>query len=366
MKIKFNWKKTGIIIGSLLIFLYALFLALPLILSPIANSYCNQIEELIKISTGLEAHIEGLGVTTSPKLAVGVKIKEFLLYAPNDSKTPILDLDDASADLRLLPLLYKNIRLGNIIAENIDVNIVLNKDGKPIFLDYLPEQDEEIAQTMTSLPYGLKLSNHLPNIKLDEYQINFIDEKTKKTYFIDGDDLKITDFILDKKIKIITDGQIVFDKRIVSNFDIEIYNKIMPNINLDDLIFPKEIQIEEEKKTTQDSFNVNLIELFEIANKNGLKVDLDCDIKTSGTFKKPIQKGAFELTGMSVISNGKQLPESYAKLIFKGKETVIDSILYTSSNIEEKTHILGNIKSGEKHSMDLTVRSNATLNNIID
>lgn len=363
MKIRFNWKKTGIITGSLLVGLYILFLASPLVLSPIANSYGSQIEELIKISTGLEAHIDGLGVTTSPKLALGIKVKEFLIYAPNDKITPVLEIEDGKADLRLLPLIAKQIRLGNITAEEVNANIVLKKNGQPAVLDYLPEQTEESEQ-MLALPYGLKLSNHLPKIYFDEYQLTFIDDNTKKTYFIDGDDLKITDFILDKKVKIITDGQIVFDKRVVSNFDIEIFNKIMPNVSLDDLIFPKEIQIEEEKIAKND-FNLNLIELFEIANKNGLKADLNCDIKTSGTFKKPIQKGFFELTGMSVISNGKQLPESYAKLIFKGSKTDIDSIFYTSGDIEEKTHILGNIKSGKDRSIDLAVRSNAKLNNII-
>lgn len=363
MKININWKKTGIITGAILSGLYILFLALPLILSPIANSYCNQIEQLIKISTGLEAHIDGLGVTTSPKLAIGIKIKEFLIYAPNDT-APVLELEDAKADLRLLPLIIKKVQLGNITAEEINANIVLNKDGLPIILDYFPEQNEENEQITNGLPFGLKLSNHLPNIKLDEYQLTFIDKNTKKSYYIDGDDLKITDFIFNKKIKVITNGQIIFDKRVVSNYDIKIFNKIMPDISLDDLIFPKEVKIEQDKAVNND-FKINIIELFEIANKNGLKADLNCDIKTSGTFKNPIQKGTFELFGMSVISEGKQLPESYAKLVFKGIQTDIDAIFYTSGNIEEKTHILGNIKSGKNHSIELSLRSNAKLNNII-
>lgn len=363
MKIKFNWKKAGIITGSLLVGLYVLFLALPLILSPIANSYCTQIEELIKVSTGLDAHIEGIRITTSPKLAVGVKVNEFLLFAPNN-KTPIIDLDDASADLRLLPLILKQIRFGNITAEDVDVNIVLKKDGQPEILDYLPQQNEQDTQKLTSLPYGFKLSNHLPNIKLDEYQLTFIDKPTKKTYYIDGNDIKITDFILHKKMKIITDGQIVFDKRIISDYDIKIFNKIMPDIRLDDLIFPKEVKIEPEQTRIND-FKINIIDLFETVNKNGLKGDIKCDIKTSGTFKNPVQKGTFELSELSVISNGKQLPDSYAKLIFKGKSTDIDSVFYTSDDIEEKTHVLGNIRSGENPYIKLSLRSNAKLNNII-
>lgn len=363
MKIKFNFKKTGIVFGSVLVGLYIIFLALPLVLSPLVNSYCSQIEQIIKISTGLEAHIEGLGVTTSPKLAVGVKVKEFLLFVPND-KTPVIDLDDAKADLRLLPLIAKQLRFGNITAEDVNINIVLKKDGMPEILDYLPEQNEEAEQMMNSLPFGLKLSNHLPNIKLDEYELTFIDKNTSKKYFIDGDDIKITDFILDKKVKIVTDGQIVFDKKVIANYDIKIFNKIMPDLQLDDLIFPKEIQIGQDK-TTQKDFKINILEILDAIDKNGLKADLNCDIKTSGTFKNPVQKGTFELVGMSVKSGGKQLPESYAKFIFKGDESDIDAIFYTSDDIEEKTHIMGNIKSGKNRSIDLTLRSNAKLNNII-
>ena len=43
-------------------------------------------------------------------------------------------------------------------------NIVLKKNGQPAVLDYLPEQTEESEQ-MLALPYGLKLSNHLPKIQ---------------------------------------------------------------------------------------------------------------------------------------------------------------------------------------------------------
>lgn len=363
MKININWKKMGIITGSVFAGLYILFLALPLILSPILNSYAHQIEELIQVSTGLRANIEGLGVTTSPKLAVGVKVKEFDIYTPNDT-IPVLELDDAKADLRLLPLIFKEVRLGNITSEEINVNVVLKKDGMPEILDYLPEQNEENSEMMSALPFGLKLSNHLPNVYFDEYQLTFIDKDTKKSYFIDGDDLKITDFILNKKIKIITDGQIVFDKRVVSNYDIRIFNKIMPNISLDDLIFPKEVELEQSQKA-DDNFTINIIDLFKTVNKNGFKADLNCDIKTSGTFKKPSQKGIFELAGMSVISDKKQLPESYVKLIFKGYKTDIDAIFYTSNDIEEKTHIIGNIQSGKTPSLNLNLRSNAKFNNVI-
>ena len=367
MKNNFNWKKSGIIAGTFLGSLYILFLASPIILSPIANSYCNQIENLIKVSTSLDVHIDGIGITTSPNLAVGIKIKEFSLYVPNE-KNPVIEFEDAKANLMLLPLLTKKLQLGNIVADDIQANIVLNQKGEPVILSYLPEQNEETEQMMAALPFGLKLSNHLPNIKIGDYKLSFIDENTRKTYYIDGDNLKISDFILDKKVKLSTNGQIIFDKRVVSNYDVKISNKIMPNILLDDLVFPKEVKIENDAQTLQipeKASNINIIDIFEAVNKNGLKADLKADIKTSGTLKNPEQNGLFELLGMSVQVENKTLPESYAKLIFKGSETDIDSIFYTSSDINEKTQLMGNIKSGQRPSINLTLRSNAKFNNII-
>ena len=362
MKININWKKTGLIFFSVIAILYVLFLALPLVLSPIANSYCRQVEEIIKTSSGLDAKIDGIGITTSPKFAFGIKIKGLSLFAPN-GKTKIIEVEDAKADLRLLPLIIKKVQLGNITAEEINVNIVLKNDGIPEIIDYFPKQNQDV-QPMTALPFGLKLSNHLPNIYFDEYKLNFIDKETKKTYFIDGDNLEISDFVLNKKIKIAADGQIVFDKKIISNYDIKIFNKIMPDILLDDLVFPKEVKIEQDK-SSQNNFKINIIDIFETINKNGLKADINCDIKTSGTFKKPIQKGFFEVGNMTVLSQGKQLPKSHAKLIFKGSKTDIDSVFYTSFDTNEKTQLRGNIKSGKNRSVDLTLRSNAKFNNII-
>ena len=56
MNIRFDkakLKKFGIVLGSIVASLYVLFLISPVVLSPIANSYCSQIQAMIKTSTGL-------------------------------------------------------------------------------------------------------------------------------------------------------------------------------------------------------------------------------------------------------------------------------------------------------------------------
>ena len=82
---KLNIKKISIIFGGLIIGLYGLFLVLPYIISPIANSYNDDIEKIIKETTGLEANLDGIGFTTSYKFDAGLKIKDFSLSAPNSN-----------------------------------------------------------------------------------------------------------------------------------------------------------------------------------------------------------------------------------------------------------------------------------------
>lgn len=371
---KLNFKKISIIFGGLVIGLYGLFLVLPYIISPIANSYNNNIEKIIKDTTGLEANLDGIGFTTSYKFDAGLKIKDFSLSAPN-SNIKIIDAKNVKADMSLIALIFKKVQFGRISADNLSANIVVKKDGSYEIFDYIPES-EEPSEPMKSLPFGLKLSNKLPNILINNYKLAFIDAQDKKEYSVDGKDLKITDFILDKKIKLSTNGKITFDDRIISNYDIKIFNKIMPNLQLDDLIFPKDITVEDNGEITVAPHNMptkanpnstpfTIIDAFKTINKNQLKADISANIQASGTIKKPVQKGYIEINGLSIAVGGKQLPDSFGKMIFKGEKTDFESEFYTSNEKDEKTVLTGSITSGNNKNIDIILKSNAKFNNII-
>ena len=218
---------------------------------------------------------------------------------------------------------------------------------------------------MTSLPYGLKLSNRLPNVKIKDYKLTFVDALNDKSYFVKGEKFKVADFVLDKKIKLSTTGQVVLDNNIVSNYDLKINNKIMPNVQLDDLVFPKAVKVEEEQEKTTVKMPFDIMDVFNSINENGLHADVTTNVKTSGTLKSPNLKGVIDVNALTVAVNGKKLPESYANLKFKGNKTDIDSILFTSDDENEKTQIIGNIHSGKNPAIDLTLRSNAKFNNMI-
>lgn len=364
-------KKTKKILSFVLIItlgLYAFFLLSPLVVTPILRRQEGIITELVKKSTGLEMTLKDLSFTTSWNLAVGVKAKNITLQIPsNESK--VFEADNIGGNLELLPILIRKIQLGKIYAKNISANLDIKKDGSLLVVDYFPQNEEPVKETFT-LPFGLKLSNKLPNVKIDKYNLSAVDLMTSKKYSLIGENLKITDFILDKKVKLKTDGKVVFDEVLISNYDIKVFNKIMPNLKLNDLIFPENVIVDEGKETqtsqksTAPQFNV--LDILKSIDTNKFTADIKTDLTVKGTLKNPAFKGLIDVQALSVAVDGKKLPESYINLKFKGNNTNIDSILFSSSDENEKTQIIGSLKTGHKPYIDMTLRSNAKFMNLIN
>ncbi|MBE7712889.1 MAG: hypothetical protein E7Z87_04015 [Cyanobacteria bacterium SIG26] len=358
-------KKALISLGYVLGGIYVLFLALPLIISPIINSYCDDIENIIKTTTGFDAKIDKISIITTPNFTAGAKIKNITLSLP-DSKTPFLAAENASARMALLPLLAKKIQLANISVDTVAADIVIKKDGSLLLMDYLPENEDSAPSEEIALPLGIKLSNRLPDIKVNDYSLYFTDMRNGRKYGMEGERFRATNIILDKHFKMSTNGKINLADATISNFDIKIDNKIMPDIQLHNLVFPpKETVLEQNTSSTPaPQLTVNIIDIFETIYKNKFHADLTTDIKTSGTLKTPQIKGLISIDELTVAVDEKLLPESYFKINFKGQKSDIDSIFYSSQDKNEKTQIIGEISTGKKPSIDMTFRSNTKFNNI--
>ena len=354
-------KKFGIWSGSILLGLYLLFLLLPFVLSPVIDSYSDKIEDIVAKTTGLEVDLDDISVVTAPNLSAGIKVKNVELSLP-DKKDSILNSENASLRVALLPLIFRKIQLDYIGAKSINANLSVKKDGSFLVQDYIPKSDS--TESLSALPFGFKLSNHLPDIKAKSYKFTLTDIDTSKSYYIEGIDFKLTDFILNKKVKLSTKGKIVLDDMIMSNYDLNIYNKIMPDICLNDLIFPEQLP-ENTEEQSKNSVPFNIIDVFKSIYNNKLSFDLYAKTKISGDIHSPHLNGAVNVDAMSVAVNGNKLPESYAHLVFEGSKTDIDSMFFSSIDTEESTQIIGNYHTGKKPSIDITLRSNAKFNNII-
>lgn len=367
-----KWKKYGIITVAVIGILYLLFLIVPFFLTGMINSYVPEITKTVEDTTGFKLNLENIHLVTTPKLTAGVKIEHTDIMLPDSD--PLLSADNLQVKISLLPLLFKRIELDMASCENVDAVLKVEKDGKFLFEKYLPttettEQedtdeaasDASEASTEAALPFGFKLSNHLPNITVKNYNISFVDLPTSKTYSISGNEANLSDFILDKSIKIKADGKVTLDNVNQFNYDIKVFNKIMPAVSLNDLVFNQQPQTEKEKE--QEPVLVNVIDIFKALYNNQLTADLHTDLKISGSVEEPDLKGTILVDKLGIAVDGQKLPDSTIGMEFKGSDIVMNTKLYSGKN--EITQLTGDFKTGKHPKINMNFKSNAQINSLI-
>lgn len=342
------WAKAGITLAGVLGATYITFLAAPFFVNPIINKYVPEITKSIKDMMGLNSNLEEVTLVTTPKLTAGLRVKKFELLEPNNNK--ILTADNFRVKMSLLPILARKIEVDVVQLENLSANILINKDGSFEVEKYFPQSGEtEEAEPMQALPFGLKLSNHLPNIIVDSYDITLTDGIDK--YVINGNKTEISDFILNKSIKVKASGNAVLKGREQFNYNIKVFNKIMPDVELNDLVFnPTENNTEK-----KEDVKIDIISILKgiYANNLTAKADANLVITNDGI------KGYADLSNLSLIN----LPKSNLKLKFKDKNINIDSNIYTAAN--EVSKLYGVVKTGKNTNIDINLKSKVELSNIL-
>ena len=353
MNIKF-WARAGIVSVSIIVGAFLLFLLLPLVLNIFIDKYTPQIVGEINKLTGLSSGLEDVKIVTTPKLTAGLKVKKFELYTPKQE--PIFISDNFEVKLSLLPVLTKNIRIDVIKLDKADVTLKFNKAGELDLLQYLPKNDtvqenKEYKESNENggLPFGLKLSNHLPDIHLGSYHVTITDGADK--YTLIGDKTDITDFIINKSVKIKTSGKAVLKDREQFNYKINLFNKIMPEAELNDLVFNPQKQEE-----TTEPIKFDIISVLKGIYDYKVTSNVEIDLNTS----KDSIDGTVNINNVSIID----LPASNTDLAFKGNTIDIDSNIYTAKN--EVSKIKGKITTGKKPFANMNVKSDVEIANILN
>ena len=184
------WKYIGITVVSFIITVYVLFLIVPFFLTGVINSYNDEISALVEKSCGFKLKLENMKVLTTPKLTVGAEVGHAEVALPTGEK--FVTVDNVQAKMSLIPLIAKRVEIDMVGADNLNINLKVKKDGRFLLEDYITQENqknEELSTTPVGLPLGFKLSNHLPNIILNNYNVAFIDMPTDKTYSIFGDNV---------------------------------------------------------------------------------------------------------------------------------------------------------------------------------
>lgn len=354
-------KKPVIITGYVILTLYILFLVIPFVVSPFVNSYSHYLSKVIEDASGFKIKFENVKLVTTPKLTAGVKAAHISVITPDNDE--LLTTANAQVKISLIPLLIKKIELDFAGADDITAEFKLKKNGSFLLEDYFnkntPEDNAALQSPASALPMGFKLSNHLPNIKIKHYKTAFVDLNDKKKYSIEGENLNVSDFVLNKKIKLNAQGKITLAGAEQFNYNIKVFNRIMPALDLNELVFAEQNGGNRNKKQENP---INILEVFKSINKNQLSANLQTDIKTSGTINNPHFDGQLSLDNISMAVDGKKLPAGHFKINFKGRQILLNSELFTST--EEKTSIKGDFKTGKKAHFNLVFKSNAGINNV--
>lgn len=282
--------------------------------------------------------IEDISLKTDWNLSVGAKAAKLKLYYKNGEK--FTQIDNIELRLSTIHLLAKKIKLNKIAIGDGIVRLGIENDGTFTIEKFLPKQEEN-SDIQQELPYGLQFSNSMPDIYVKKYSISFIDNSTQKFYTAKGNNLKISDFDITKKIKIQTIGSFQFDKKEQFKYDIAL-SSILPDFT-------------SQKTKKQESSRINFIDIFENIRKLNLTADIKTDLKLTGSFDNLKTDGWINLTQLSVKVKGKLLPYSAIALKFKENKIKINSALYTAE--DEKALLEGFFRYGKKPYVDLQVSS---------
>lgn len=287
------------------------------------NEYSPKITQLIQDSTGFQVNLEGLKIKTAWNLSAGASIKKVDLKYSSGEK--FAQINNLQINLSLIPLLFKEVLVDKINADKILANIDV--------------KNTETTQSpiLNSKPSTFKYSKDMPDILVKKYRVSFINGGDK--YSIKGSDLKISDFVLNEKIKVKSNGELILNEK----------NQILYNISIFSYVFP-------EKK--KESFD--FIKIFEDLYKYNIKANIETDLTIRDQSNID---GNINLNKISFTFGDKTYPQSHLKLAFHGNKAKINSSLHVDK--DSKIIISGVFKHGKdkgstkNKAIDLQVISDA-------
>lgn len=288
------------------------------------NEYSPEITKIIKDSTNFQVELKGLKIKADWDLSIGALTDRADLRYPTGKK--FAQINGLKVKLSLLPFLWKKINIDKIDADKILLNLEFDKNGDLLLKDFLSNKSPQ------KLSNNFTFSNKLPTLNAKKYRVSFIDGQ--KIYSAKGSNFKISDFVLDKKIKLKTNGALILDN----------HNQILYNIAVISEIFP------ENKKQ-----RIDILKIFKDLKKYDIHANINTNLAIKNNKGDPDINGTIDLDKVSFIFGGKIFPKSSLKLAFKGDKAKINSSLHVNEN--SKAVISGFFNNGKNKLVNLQVIS---------
>ena len=331
-------KITTITITTLLLIIYGAFLFIvPYFVK--LDDYTYELNNENNTQQGLIIKAENIRVHTSWNLSAGAKIGQINGYYKSGKK--FAQVDNLAVTVSIPYLFIRKIKLDKISVEKIIARLGVESDGTFTIEKFLPKT-QSTEQATSELPYGLEISENMPDLSADKYSITLIDNTTNKKYSIKGSDFKVSDFYLNKKIRFKAIGEITLADRKQFDYNLDLTTHVMPDFTST-----------QQKETNQERINILTI-LKNLYNLN-LTASVNANLKLKGSLDDLKAYGNTTVSNLSVKVQGTQLPESNVNLNVDGNTIKILSDLYTGKN--EKANIDGFFQYGKKQYIDLNIKS---------
>lgn len=328
-------KALKIILFSFLAIFIAGYLAFLFVLpnSVDLNKYTPQITKIIQDNTGFGVNLQGLKIKTNWNLSAGASIDKTDLLDPTGKK--FAQINDLQVKLSLVPLLFNKIQINKVDMDKVLLNVDVDKDGKILLKEYFTKKSPKSTSKYT-------IAHNMPDVSAKKYRISFLSDSNK--YSLKGENLKISDFVLNKNIKVKTNGEVILNGR----------KQIIYNVGISSNVFPKSTSKAEPKNNL-----IDIIDIFNDLYKYNVQTNINTNLKINEKNADNTQiHGKINLDKISFTLGGTTFPQSHLNLDFSGDKAKISSVLY--SDLNSKINISGWLKNGRrgKHkSIDLQVAS---------
>lgn len=330
-------KASKIILFSFLVIFIAGYLAFLFVLPNAVdlNQYTPQITKIIQEDTGFGVELQGLKIKTSWNLSAGAFIDKTDLLDPTGKK--FAQINGLQVRLSLIPLIFNKIQINNVDMDKLLLNVDVDKDGKIVLKSFFAKKESKKSGKY-------KIVHNIPDISAKKYRISFLSSANK--YSLKGEDLKISDFVLDKRIKIKTKGEVVLNGRKQITYNIAVFSKAFT-----------------QTKQKNESKN-NIISIFNDLYKYNVQANINTNLKITKKDDTIDTHGKINIDKISFTIGTTTIPQSHLNLDFTGDKAKISSVLY--SDLNSKINISGWFKQGKHKSIDLQVASDKiNIENII-
>ena len=283
------------------------------------NDYKDIVIEKVEKETGFKLSCEDVSFQRSFSPYLNIKLYHTLLLYPNEEV--FLKLKDAELKVQLLPLLFKQVVVKDAKLIRPIINITLYKDNTTSLQKY-------VDLTKKNNSSNFAINKFVSDTICERYKLKIYDEKLNKTFYLEGDNLVVKDFVPNEKVHFVLDGALFENKKEYLQYNLDI-TSFIPQTQQNVVFSPF--------KTIQDYDVKGVVE-------GKLSVD-----------KNNNANGYLNIEKVSLKIDNLVLKDNKVALNFKGQDVQIDSIFHTSKTDSAKVN--GKFNFSKKKNIDLSVNA---------